>query len=272
MPAATTATTTQDHLTDGSARVGLATQGVLYGIVALLAVRIATGDLGEEADKDGAMAIVARQPMGTVLLGLLAAGLAGMVLWRASLVWRGEGGDKGAKDGAKRLANAGRALLYAGFTYGCVQVLIEGVGSSSGSNEQEATAAVLSWPGGRYIVIAAGVLVILGGLSQWRQPVTQSFLDKLNTSRMTATTEHVVTVIGSIGFVARGVVGVLVGGFLVNAAIDYDPQQANGVDGALKELVQSSYGPALLMVVALGLFAFGAFRVVDAAYRSPSRT
>jgi hypothetical protein len=121
-------------------------------------------------------------------------------------------------------------------------------------------------------VIAAGVAVIIGGLVQWRQPVTQSFLDKLRTDEMSESAKHTLALVGSIGFVARGVVGLLVGGFLIKAALDYDPQQANGVDGALKELAQTSYGPALLILVAIGLFAFGVFRIVDATYRARSDT
>jgi Domain of Unknown Function (DUF1206) len=74
-------------------------------------------------------------------------------------------------------------------------------------------------------------------------------------------------VFGVAGFVARGVVYGLIGVFLVRAAYRYDPEDAVGVDGALSEIAQASYGPFLLGLTAAGLFAFGLYSFVEARYR-----
>lgn len=67
-------------------------------------------------------------------------------------------------------------------------------------------------------------------------------------------------------YVARAVVFALVGYGLIRAAVDYDPKKAVGLDGALHELAASSYGPALLWLVAMGLAGFGIYSIVDARY------
>jgi hypothetical protein len=53
----------------------------------------------------------------------------------------------------------------------------------------------------------------------------------------------------------------------MKAAIDFDPEKAVSVDGALAALARPSYGPALLGIVAVGMVAFGAYSVADARYR-----
>jgi hypothetical protein len=73
--------------------------------------------------------------------------------------------------------------------------------------------------------------------------------------------------IGSFGHLARTVVFGLVGVFLIKAAIDYNPNKAIGLDGALAKLAHASYGPFLLGIVASGLIAFGVYSLSDARYR-----
>jgi hypothetical protein len=59
----------------------------------------------------------------------------------------------------------------------------------------------------------------------------------------------------------------LIGYGLLRAAIDYNPHQAIGLDGALNKLSHNSYGPFLLGVVAAGLIGFALYSIADARYR-----
>jgi hypothetical protein len=72
---------------------------------------------------------------------------------------------------------------------------------------------------------------------------------------------------GLVGHMARGIVFGLVGIFLVKAALEYDPDEAIGIDGALQKLAAQAYGDALLGVVAAGLLAYGVFCLARARYR-----
>jgi hypothetical protein len=76
-----------------------------------------------------------------------------------------------------------------------------------------------------------------------------------------------ITWIGTIGHLARMVVFSLVGIFLTRAAIDFNPNKAVGLDGALAKVDHASYGPLLLSLVAAGLIAFGIYSLSDARFR-----
>jgi hypothetical protein len=84
---------------------------------------------------------------------------------------------------------------------------------------------------------------------------------------MSPQTEHAFTILGVVGLVARAVAFLLIGVFVLKAAIDYAPSKAVGIDGALARLAQHSYGTAALIAVAAGLIVFGAYSIADARFR-----
>ena len=96
--------------------------------------------------------------------------------------------------------------------------------------------------------------------------MTQDFLEDSKTEEMGPLTRQWVGLIGTIGHLARMVVFVLVGVFLLKAAIEFDPKKAVGLDGALAKLADQPYGSFLLGVVAAGLIAFAVYSVSDARY------
>src|SRR5437870_2821352 len=80
------------------ARAGFVARGVIYGVIGILAVKLAIGAGGKTANQSGALKTIAHQPFGKVLLTLVAIGLAGYALWRLlhTLLRRGpEGSDSG---------------------------------------------------------------------------------------------------------------------------------------------------------------------------------
>jgi hypothetical protein len=147
-----------------------------------------------------------------------------------------------------------------------VSILL-GSSSKSSSSPHKQAAGVLGWPGGQLIVGAVGVLLIAIALYQGWKGVTRKFLDEDKTETMGPTTKHWITIIGVIGHLARMVAFGLIGGFVLKAAIDYNPAKAVGLDGALARLARQSYGPFMLILVASGLIAFGLYSIADARYR-----
>jgi multisubunit Na+/H+ antiporter MnhG subunit len=260
---------TKQEAQTAAARVGLASQGFLYIVVALLALTIVFGD-DAQADQHGAIDAVAAQPFGKLLLLMLTAGVASHAVWRASKAIRSDDDEP-----AKRLADSARAVLYGGFTFVCIHTLLDagggsGSGAGGGSNERKATGTVLDWPGGRTLVVIAGLVVIGAGVWQWRQPFTQRFIEKLRVSQLSDGWRRAVIVLGTIGFIARGIALAIIGWFLVQAAMDNAPDEAGGLDQALHSLATDK--PWRLVAVAAGLAAFGLFRIVDGALRRVSET
>jgi hypothetical protein len=60
------------------ARGGMVARGVIYMLIGLLAVQIAFGSDGKQADTSGALQAVAKHPGGIVVLWLLVVGFAGL--------------------------------------------------------------------------------------------------------------------------------------------------------------------------------------------------
>jgi hypothetical protein len=250
-------------------RIGLATQGFLYGVVGLLALQVAAGH-NDQADQRGAIEAVGDQPFGRALLLVLTIGLALHCAWRLVLAARGTAGDDSAKEWAKRLAELGRGLLYGAFTLVAAKLLIgssSAEGGGGGSEQRKAVGTVLGWPGGKFLATAIGVAVIGTGVWHASQLFTRKFVDKLDLAGRSETSRNVIVVLGSIGYVARGVVFAMVGWFIVESALDDDPNHTGGLDQALKRLAFSDHGPELLRLVAAGLIVFGIYRIIDARLR-----
>lgn len=54
---------------------------------------------------------------------------------------------------------------------------------------------------------------------------------------------------------------------VIDATVTYDAGKAKGVDGVLRSFAQSPFGPWLLILVALGLLAFGILSFFEAKRR-----
>jgi multisubunit Na+/H+ antiporter MnhB subunit len=155
-------------------------------------------------------------------------------------------------------------LIYSALCVTAVSVLM---GASGETNEREETAHVLDWPGGRWIVGAVGAGFAVAALWNFYRGVTRKFMKDMNTPAMSQLEQKLVTVAGVAGVVARGVVFALIGIFLTKAAIEYDPEEAIGIDGALRKLAAQDHGRFLLGLVAAGLLSFGIFCLFQARYR-----
>lgn len=248
-------------------RTGLVAKGVSYGAVGVLALELALGRGGKATSRTGALASLAQSGLGKALLVLLAGGFAAYALWRFAEAIFDEDDDGDDAGGiAKRAGAFARGALYAGLTYTTLRVLA-GSGSQGSQNQKthKATAVVLSWPAGTWLVALAGLVVAGVGLFNGYRAATRSFEQRWKET--SAGTRRWGGRIGVVGLLARMVVFGLIGLFLVKAALDYSPRDAVGLDGALQRLASQSYGHILLGIVALGLAAYGVFCFVDARLR-----
>ena len=247
------------------ARAGLAARGAIYAIIGVLAVKLALGHGGKTTDQQGALSTIAKQPFGKALLIVMVVGLAGYAIWRLVRAALGHG-PEASDDGKERLDGLASGIGYAMLCVTAVSILAGSGGGSSGGPDK-ATGGVLGWPAGQILVVAAGVIIIGVGLEQGYTGIRRKFLEKSKTEQMSEGVERAFTALGLAGHLARMVVFALIGYFLIRAAIDFDPDKAVSLDGALTALGHASYGPVLLGVVAAGLVAFAAYSFADARYR-----
>ena len=245
-------------------RAGFVARGLIYGIIGILAIKLALGAGGKTTNQQGALETIARQPFGKVLLVLVATGLAGYALWRLLRALLGHGPED-SDSTFERVAAFASGIVYAGLCAIAVEILL-GSGGSSG-NANKTTAGVFGWPAGTWLVGIAGAVLVGVGLYQGYRGLSKDFLKDSKTEQMSPQVRRWIEWIGTFGHLARMVVFCLVGAFLINAAIDYNPNKAVGLDGALAKIADASYGPFLLGIVAAGLIAFGVYSLTDARYR-----
>jgi fumarate reductase subunit D len=249
------------------ARAGFVARAVIYGIVGVLAVKLAIGAGGKTTDQSGALKTIAQQPFGEVMLILVAIGLAGYSLWRLLHALLGHGPEK-TDSTFDRFAALGSGIAYGVICAVAVEILVgSGSGKGTSGSASRAAAGVLGWPGGVWLVGIAGGIVIGIALYQLYRGLATDFLKDAKTEQMGETTKRLYTWIAIVGHVARAVVFGLIGIFFVKAAVEFNPSTAVGLDGALAKLANQSYGSALLGVVAAGLVAFAVYSLADARYR-----
>ena len=248
----------QSPAMERAARTGFAASGLVHLLIAYLALQVAWGGGGREADQSGALAVLAGNPAGAVLLWLTALGCAALALWQAvDAVVDTHGGDgrglRAAKGGATAVIYAILAVSAARFAVGS--------GRSSSSQTRGLTARLLENPGGRILVVLVGLVVIGVGVYFAYKGVTHGFRDDLRSHPGTGVERLAV-----IGHVAKGAALTLVGLLFCVAGIRRSTGPAGGLDSALKTLRDAPLGPYLLTLVGLGIAAYGAYCFARAKY------
>lgn len=256
------------------ARVGLLAYGVVHLLVAWLALQLAWGTSGESADQSGALQTLAESPLGKPLLWIIAIGLVALAVWQALEVlrWRSgwsASGKERTRAVQKTVKSVAKAVVYAALAVLAIRIAT-GSGSSSAQQQQETTAGVFGWPAGRWLVGAAGLVVIGVGAYHVYKGVTKHFLKEIDLAQAPPSATRLVTRLGQVGYPGKGIALGVVGGLLVWSAVTLDPRKASGLDGALRTILEAPFGRFLLTLVALGIAAFGAYLLVRARY--PERT
>ena len=247
------------------ARAGLTARGVLYILIGWVAILVALGQTSQQADQQGALQLLARQPYGLASLWLLAIGFAGYSLWRLSEAAFGVTGE--GKGAGPRLKSLVRAVIYAFFAYMTFKIISGAGGGSQTRRQQDLTATVMHHAGGRWLVGLVGLVIVIVGLLLVAEGVRRRFLRHLQLGQLRPRTRGVVQWLGMIGTAARGVVFALAGILVIDAAVTYQPAKAGGIDKALLTLRNQPFGEFLLILAAVGLIVFGVYGLCEARWR-----
>ena len=233
------------------ARLGYAASGLLHLVLGWLALQLVLGHAAT-ADQTGALTALAATGVGKALLWILLVGFVLLAAWQLA--------EAVGRRGRKRVKPAAKAVVYLALAWTAFRVLH---GAATSGNQQSAgtAATLMSHPGGRLLVAAVGVLVVGVGVHHLVKGAGARFLADLR--------EHPgrwVVAAGRLGYVAKGVALLLVGGLFVTAAVTADPQKAQGLDGALRTLLRLPLGRVALAVVAVGFAAYGVYSFARARY------
>ncbi len=255
------------------ARAGYVAKGTVYGTVGLLtlgAIYEWFGELysglgdAEVTGTRGALEKIASQPFGNFLLIAMTAGLAGYVAWRMVQAIN-DAEDKGS-DASGLFQRAG--FFISGSMYALLALYAAqlagwlGGGDGGGSSQREWTARLMSHEWGIWVIGLVGAAFIGVGLYQCYRSATRKFEKKWRGSNNPWTVR-----LAQFGVAARGFTLMLIGGIVINAAIQADPDEARGLGHALRSLQDQTYGTILLTVIGAGLICYGLYCFVNARYR-----
>lgn len=262
------------------ARVGWAAKGVVYLLIGVLAFAVAANPFDTagssdsssgQADPSGAVSTIAQQSYGRALLWTLAVGLFLYAIWRLVTVFLPARVDAHAI--LRRIGYTVSAATYVLLGLSAVS-LARRPGSSGGSGGQsqdsqvtKATRAVMEWTGGQWIVGLAGIAIVAIGVYFFWKGVSCSFENQLEHRGVGPFSWDVVRTMGRVGWIGRAVMMGLIGVGVTVAAVQFDPNEAQGLDDSLRRVADDTLGTILVLIVAVGLTLYGAYCIVS----TPSR-
>jgi len=250
---------------DRGVRFGMICYGVVYLLIAWLALQLALGHQKSNASNKGALQLLKKQSFGTVLLWLIAIGLTVLVIWRLLEALIGHQEYDGGKRTRRRLMSAGKAVIYGYVAYLAFRYA---VGAGSSGNSDTTTAKLMDQPFGRFLVGLVGVAIAAYGVAQIRRGWTEKFMENLDARGSSGDTGKAYRWIGKIGYIAKGIAFILIGGLFVTAAVTHHAKKSGNLDQALHSLLDYPFGQVLLILIAAGIACYGLFCFARARHLS----
>ena len=263
---------------DRLSRVGLASRGIVYLVLAYLVARVALGALGSAAiDKPasgpGVAQAIVSQDGGHAMLFVLAVGLLLYALFSIlDAVLHHDDESPTAKRWGDRALSAWGFVVYGSFSGYCFVTAgsFQGGYGTSAMDQHDHTqwsSDVLRWPGGPIYLGALGLILMIIAAFLVSRAARRSFRPRLERDRMSDRAWAVANVLGTVGYLGRAALFGVVGWFVFHAALENDPRKGQGVDGALRMFADSTAGPYALWALAVALGGYGLYMFVEARYR-----
>ncbi|MEP1213981.1 MAG: DUF1206 domain-containing protein [Marinobacter sp.] len=249
------------------ARAGYGARGIVYLLVGGLAALAVLGQGGQTTGSRGALERIMLAPLGDLLLGIMVVGLLGFGLWRAIQAVK----DADHHGTAAKGIVIRSGLFVSAITHTMLAVfaasLIFTLGGSSGGSEggsKDMATWLISQSFGRWLLAGVGIALAGVGVAHVIKAVKTKFDRHFD---MPKPVQYWAYPVCRFGLIIRGLVFVLVGSFFIMAAYQLDPDEAGGIAEVFSTLRNQAFGQFLLALVALGLFAFGIYSMLEAVYR-----
>lgn len=246
------------------ARFGIVAKGIVYCLIGILTSMAALGLKGGKADKTETFQFVYDQPLGSVLVFIIAIGLAGYATWRFFQAFRDI--EHKGNDTRGRLVRVGYAI--SGFIYITLSVyalrLVFNGNSDGGENSQRfIVSKILDYPFGKWLVFLVALIILINGIRQIYKGISAKFLKHVS---ITGKHAEIFRKAGIAGYVARGLVLSILAYFFFRAAASVNANEVTDTKGAFS-FIENNFGAILLAIVATGLICYGVFMFVKARYQ-----
>jgi hypothetical protein len=249
------------------ARLGYASKAVIYAIVGSLAIAAAAGRGGRITDTSGALRVILGRPAGRMMLLILATGLCGYALWRVLDAIRDPDRHGTSFRGlVTRIGNGVRAVIYGALGLEAFR-LFRGLRGSASGEAQMWTARIMDVPSGAWVVAIGGSIVAVYGVSEIIASVRGGYSRTLDLSPVPAHLRNIAETISRFGIGARGVIITVLGVFLVRAALQNDPSEAQGTRDSMLQIANVANGIWILGMVGAGLLAYAFDQALHARFR-----
>jgi hypothetical protein len=244
------------------ARLGYAVNGLLHALIGIIAISVAIGAGGGEADQSGALSALDSTPGGVFILWTVFIGLASLGLWLilSAFLFAPTDKKKRVVHGVSEIAKGAAYLALAATAF----TFARGGSSNSASTSQDLSASLLAAPGGQILVGLIGLGIVGIGIYFGIKGATRRFTRDL--SLPSGTAGRVTVAAGVFGYIAKGIVLVMVGILFFVAAATVDASKSSGLDGGLKTLATLPFGVFILVVVGARLIAYAIYSFVRARY------
>jgi len=251
-----------------AARLGYMARGMVYLSIGLIALMAVIGLTPHTRGAVGALSAWSHWPLGNVLLWLIGIGLYGFAGWRVlQSVFDADNQGRTPKSWASRAGQAISGLIYGALAVSVFDLIdtlhdLRHVGEQA---ETRATvAAVMAWPLGSKVVMAAGLFILACGVGN----AIRAFVDDFgSTLRCDPRVRRWACRLARIGYFGRGVAMLPAGFYMLIAGWDERALEARSVGSALWTLHVLPLGDLALSLIGLGVVAFGVFAFVEAWYR-----
>lgn len=250
------------------ARFGYVAKGVVYLLIGFVSTLTVFGPGRHPADSMGAFRELMRQPFGRVLLGIVTIGLFSYAAWRyIQTIFDPDDRGWDFQGLMTRGYVLGSGIIHTGLGITGSRMAIPGGHSGDEGERVEMTARLMAKPYGPWVVGIAGVVTLGVALRQFYRAYRRNFEHRVELDELDEDIATWLVRVCRYGILSRGVVYGIIGLFLIIAAWRVKAAEIKGLAGALQTLREQPYGALLVLLVAVGLGAYGVFQLVKARYR-----
>lgn len=252
------------------AQAGLVAKGIVYvllGIIAFMAAFELGGQSTNDADRSGVLGELKDLPAGTTLLALVAVGLVCYTLWRGLQAFRPHHGEQEIKL-TKRVRYFFSALTYGGVALTAGRLLLYNRQNSGSSGNQKLASNLLHQSYGQWLLGGAALVMVGVGIYQLHYGLSEKYRKHVQGLSLSSPASSLLLRAGKVGYVARGIVWLVIAWLLLKAALHANAAEAGDTSEAFRFIESSTAGSLLLGALGLGLVAYGVFNFIRARYET----